>query len=348
MKLLHINRRTPEHLHTRKVTILSRGANKSREGRHRKVNTQNINIYNIVNNNVLSKGPQETNGFVVEKSCGTPSQVAKARPKSKHEFELEQELKLYRSEIEFRYKRSRANQTYVYPRRGRTTTEETQHVSWTETIPACIYTPDIQRANSIKQKLRAPQRKPHSHDKATLYIKGSIRNYIQDVIKTNLCKDSVKKYESSAACNESFGKRLQMGIISQKVVNTKVKPFFYSEIPERVREDRGRLEIKTSEGLYNCTKKGHCRTNTFNPIETACNFNMLKQNMVTNTTSNSKDTGGNIADYFKAIITKNRNAESRPMNRTKVIPKNAESKHFNNTLSLNTFLHYANVPYKNK
>eukprot|EP00826_Nyctotherus_ovalis_P007011 TRINITY_DN1171_c0_g4_i1.p1 TRINITY_DN1171_c0_g4~~TRINITY_DN1171_c0_g4_i1.p1 ORF type:complete len:349 (+),score=84.58 TRINITY_DN1171_c0_g4_i1:164-1210(+) len=348
MKLLHNNRRTPEHLHTKKLTILPRGPNKSREGHHRKVNTQNINIYNIVNNNVLGKVTQETNGFVAEKSYGTPSQLVKAKPKSKHEFELEQELKLYRSEIEFRYKRSRVNQAYVYPRRGRTNTEEGQCASWTETIPVSIYAPDIQRANSIKHKLRVPHRKPHSHDKAALYIKGNIRNYIQDMIKTNSHKDSVKKYEQSVMCNDSFGKHMQMGIISQKVVNAKVKPFFYSEVPERVKEDKGRPEIKTSEGLYNCTKKGHYRTNTFNPIETACNFSMLRQNVVTNTTGNSKDTAGNITDYFKAIITKNRNAESRSMNRTKVIVKDTESKHFNNTLSLNTFLHYANSSYKRK
>jgi hypothetical protein len=325
MKVLPNNRRTPEHLHAKKITILPRGVNKSKEGHHRKVNRQNINIYNIINNNVLNKSPlitQEPNSFVLEKTFDTPSQLLKPKPKSRHEFELEQELKLYRSEIEFRYKNSNANQTYIYPKKGeKVSAGENQYTSWTETIPVSIYKVDaLERDNSGKKRLKIPQRKPHSHDKIGLYIKGNIRNYIQDMIKTNLHKDSLKKHTAQVSLyNDSFGKH------AQKVVNSKMKSFFCSRSDK---QDNTRLQ--TSEGLYNCTRKGHNRTNTFNPLETE----------VVNTTNNLKSTTGKVTDYFKAIITKNRNAKSRSMNRTKITIRNKESKQFNNTLSLNTFLNY--------
>jgi len=339
MKLLPNNRRTPEHLLTKKITILAKGANKSPEGYHRKVNTQNINIYNIINKNTLKKPvllTQEQNSFALEKTFDIPSQLVKPKPKSRHDFELEQELKLYRSEIEFRFKNSKVNQTYIYPRKGGTTSPESNyHTSWTEMIPVSIYDVDMmERNNSTKHKLKIPQRKSRSHDKTGLYIKGNIHNYIKDIIKTNLHKDNLKKRNAQISLyNNSFGKYTQLGIVSQKAVNSKMKPFFCSESDK---QENNRLQ--TSEGLYSCTKEGHYRTKTFNPLETTCNFNPLKQKKVKNITNNSKDMVGNMTEYFKALIINNRNTKYR--NRTKIIIKSKDAKEFNNTPSLNTFFNY--------
>jgi len=172
------NSKTPDRQFVKNKIVVSTDKDRNRQTHHKKANTQNINIYNIIHNinsgsnNNLGKTQQITQDPHIyitanfEKTYDTPLKVPKAKPKDKHEMMLEKELRAYKIEVETKFKSSSVNMSYVYPR----ISQEKNIVEVDlnnkslnnpdDTIPATIYEIDdeLDRILSKAKEQEKPQR----------------------------------------------------------------------------------------------------------------------------------------------------------------------------------------------
>lgn len=117
--------RAAERLVRKKLAFLAAGPRRTRQARHQKAKTQNLDIPSILHSggqNDLSRPREErpyvSNTSVFEKTYDAPLRQAKAQLRSQHELMLARELRSFQSEVEARFSNSLPNRTYHFPRTG--------------------------------------------------------------------------------------------------------------------------------------------------------------------------------------------------------------------------------------
>ncbi len=107
----------------RLILVNAENVNVVRESRHRKANTQNVNIYNIIHNEPRLPDPLESylaeeDPLFPDRSFAEPALRPKeaSRKTNLHESALREELRLYKVEVERRFNQSSANKEYAFPR----------------------------------------------------------------------------------------------------------------------------------------------------------------------------------------------------------------------------------------
>lgn len=198
--------------------------------------------------------------------------------KSKHEQMLEEDLKLYKAEVENRFKKSDANRNYIYPRLyGNNADDSNFHYSEGKVVS--IYDTNILVSSSRESlTIKKSQSQERKKLKMTGHLHSILKGFIREEAKTK-CQSKESFYNTQKLdfnkqindCKTTMESYTGISSQTQKIElhqNEKRKQAHSEEprIDERSREILSLIESTNFKEFR--IKKKHCRTHTYNLKET--------------------------------------------------------------------------------
>jgi len=220
-----------------------------------------INFYNINQNKFLNKTQQITKNLKVndiKKVYDTSMKLNHIVIKDKHDLMLEEDLKIYKAEVEKRFKNSEVNSTYKFPRKE---VEKESYINSEENKMISIY--DNKKSLVIPKKTQSLERN-HRRLKVSSYLSSILQHFLNDINHSKISFCNVKKTDTNKEPKTSLG----IYTLKIKKVNkrNKLQRQCVSHSEESKAEERSKINSFIEVPAKNNVRR-HMRTQTYSSKE---------------------------------------------------------------------------------
>lgn len=273
---------------------------------HQKAKTQNINIFNIIHGN----------NFYEIKKNDTMRTYEIPKRVDKHDVQLERELKEYKAEVEVRFKASKANQTYTYPR-SKPLPPENPNIG---NVVVSIYD-----CKAEVERIKLTEREDS---------KSRVNKFIKQLLRTR--EEEKKAGKAPFYCTQRLNPKSEASKTPGSWLNL-YKPKKKKEVTSRS-EEPGKRKLPLL-GVLKLSKKRLQRTKTTNTKDHSKHYPSIREGAATHVKAKSR-TNMQVMQFscnFRKVLSRQKEAESQVSSRVNAQAKTREHNQLVSTLSVPNF-----------